>query len=176
MLTPRGAGRPQHLRLHHGSAVVLGPVTNREYTHEVVAEQRDAGPRLSVTLRAVQTLTERGMPATGIGAAFGGLEYPTDVLDISTGNPVPTTGLELGGNGLSTLQLLYVRLTLREAGSGGVSLCQIFDRMATAEQPGGPGTPGGTRAYSLWKDEEEANVWHKLEIFADAEASNSVST
>ena len=172
VLTPHGTGRPQRLRLRHGSVVVLGPETNRAYTHEVVAEQHDTGPRLSVTLRAVRTQTKHGRPAVGLGAAFGGLNYPTELLDVATGNPLPKTGLALSGS--STLLLLYVRLTLKEARSGG-SLRQVFDGMATAERPGGPGTPGGTKAYSLWKDNAEANVWHKLEIFANAEASNSVS-
>ena len=173
VLTPHGTGRPQRLRLRHGSVVVLGPETNRAYMHEVVAEQDDAGPRLSVTLRAVRTQTKHSRPAAGLGAAFSGLDYPTDLLDVATGNPLPTTGLALRGS--STLLLLYVRLTLKESRNGG-SLRQVFDGMATAERPGGPGTPGGTRAYSLWKDDREAEVWHKLEIFANAEASNSVST
>lgn len=171
-LTPHGTGRAQRLRLRHGSVVVLGAETNRHYMHEVVAEEDDAGPRLSVTLRAVSTQTKNSQPAVGLGAAFAGLNYPTDLLDLATGSPFPRTGLVLGG--ASTLQLLYVRLTLRES-HGGASLRQVFDGMATAERPGGPDTPGGTKAYSLWKDDCEAEVWHKLEIFADAEASNSVS-
>jgi hypothetical protein len=173
-LTPRNTGQPQRLRLRHGSVVVLGPETNRDYMHEVVAEKEDVGPRLSVTLRAVSTQTKNNQPALGLGAAFAGLNFPTELLDLATGKPLPRTGLVLGGEGSSTFQLLYVRLTLRESRSG-ASLRQVFDGMATAERPGGPGTPGGTRAYSLWKDDCQPEVWHKLEIFANAEASNSVS-
>lgn len=172
-LSPLGDGKVQKIRMHHGSGLVIGPKTNRAFTHEVVAEP-GAGPRISVTLRKAATQCIGGVPALGLGAAFSGLNYPTDLLDLASGAPRKESGLVLYGTGAPAPLMLYVRITLRDAAAGGAALRGLFDRMATAERPGGPETPLGTLGYSLWKDRDDPNVFHKLEIFADAVASNSV--
>eukprot|EP01050_Picozoa_sp_SAG11_P007074 SAG11_NODE_576_length_8397_cov_13.729091_4_plen_571_part_00 len=172
-LSPLGQGKVQRIRLHHGCAFVIGPETNRRFTHEVRPEP-GAGPRISVTLRKAATLCVAGGPVLGLGAGFRGLNYPTDLLDQASGAPLKGSGLVLYGTGAPAPLMLYVRITLRDAATGGATLCALFDRMAAAERPGGPETPGGTLGYSLWKDCDDHRVFHKLEIFTDAAASNSV--
>lgn len=46
------------VRLPHGSMLVLGPNTNREWTHSILPKEDSAGVRLSLTLREVKTFRD----------------------------------------------------------------------------------------------------------------------
>ena len=76
------------------------------------------------------------MPALGLGAAFGGLDYPTDLLDLASGSPLKESGLVLYGTGAPAPLMLYVRITLRDATSGAAALRALFDRMAVRKPRG----------------------------------------
>lgn len=77
-LNPRSLAGRQDFELPSGALVALGPRTNDEFYHAIVAGAA-AGPRLSVTFRKVATFLGAGGALSGKGAEYQSLNWPAEL-------------------------------------------------------------------------------------------------